>query len=453
MESQVDAPLLPKSSRQEEDAVTVSVIDGEGSPSQSSGKDEVLEKIKSKTCLNIDTFRIVTGLAYMNAMGVCGVVLVCLGDTIDALATQCGSTSLNIATVFLARGTGATVGAVISGRLYVVFSGNNLMVTTLFAMVLVLGYVPYCNSFWQMHLLFMLLGFGTAVVDTGVQIMSRKAHRNSAGPWLGANTVAFGTAGTFVPIVEIWTNSIEIQYFIMAAFAFSAACFILVVPFLVETPKSFYESVDKKFVASTGKSIFTGRTYYVELTIGAAIFCLCGGNNAISSYIKTYIDDVGSLSSNNESYALAALWGAITVGRAVGIIDQARLKGKTQLYSHLYIWLVFGAAGMGSMLVWNFDSWSTWAGVVVYGFGYGPTVGYLYDLNNRLTLPSETGMSIVMFGLNLGASIVPYLTALAWENTDQAQWLIGMTFGSMVAPIFLIHLTKSLQREEIHIAV
>jgi hypothetical protein len=60
-------------------------------------------------------------------------------------------------------------------------------------------------------------------------------------------------------------------------------------------------------------------------------------------------------------------------------------------------------------------------------------VGYCYDINNRITIPSEFGMSIVMFGLNFGASIVPYLTALVWDDTGHAYWLTLVTFLTMVS--------------------
>jgi hypothetical protein len=49
-----------------------------------------------------------------------------------------------------------------------------------------------------LHVLFAGLGFGTAVTDTGCQIMTRKAHGKRAGPWLGGNTVTFGVAGALV---------------------------------------------------------------------------------------------------------------------------------------------------------------------------------------------------------------------------------------------------------------
>jgi hypothetical protein len=58
------------------------------------------------------------------------------------------------------------------------------------------------------------------VTDTGCQIMTRKAHGRNAGPWLGANTVTFGIAGALVPLMELFTSSLIVQFSILASVSF-----------------------------------------------------------------------------------------------------------------------------------------------------------------------------------------------------------------------------------------
>ena len=50
----------------------------------------------------------------------------------------------------------------------------------------------------------------------------------------------------------------------------------------------------------------------------------------------------------------------------------------------------------------------------IFGFFNGPCIGYCYDLLNRVTYPTELSTSIVMFGVNVGASWVPYLVPFLW---------------------------------------
>jgi hypothetical protein len=80
--------------------------------------------------------------------------------------------------------------------------------------------------------------------------------------------------------------------------------------------------------------------------------------------------------------------------------------------------------------------------MAAYGFFNGPTVAYCYDLVNRLTIPSERGMSIVMFGLNFGASLVPYIVSDVWNAGGGPSTLSVSIFLSMLVPLPLLYLTK-----------
>jgi predicted MFS family arabinose efflux permease len=166
------------------------------------------------------------GIGYMLAMGVCGTVLVALGSTLESLAEKCGVDATEVGTVFIARGSGAILGAIGSAKLYVWFQGSHVMTVTLLWITLMLIILPFNSSVFVLHVVFLFLGLGTAITDTGCQIMTRKIHGKAAGPWLGANTVAFGISGACVPIIEIFTTNIFWQYGIIA---FIVGCVALLI--------------------------------------------------------------------------------------------------------------------------------------------------------------------------------------------------------------------------------
>lgn len=379
----------------------------------------------------------------MFAMGVCGIVLTAIGSTLDKLAANCGTTALRVSTVFLARGAGAMLGSFSSGKFYSWFHGNYVLVVALLWVATVLMLLSSCEEIWYLHVLFCLLGMGTAVVDTGCQIMTRKAHGRNAGPWLGANTVTFGVAGALVPLMEIWTDDLLVQFSILASISLLTSIAIILIP----VPTYLSQSMDKKL----GKNVrqASGSSYWVEASFSCAVFCLIGGKVTFSSYLKDYIAATMDIEQDHKSFALAMLWTAITVGRFVGLRDQITVEHKGQLYNHVYVWLLIGALGMMLLLTVPKSSVAAWFGIVMYGFGNGPCVGYCYDLNNRITVPSEFGMAIVMFGLNFGASIVPYLTALAWDSSGHAFYLPLITFLTMVFPVAFVRMTKTFQKDEI----
>jgi fucose permease len=140
------------------------------------------------------------------------------------------------------------------------------------------------------------------------------------------------------------------------------------------------------------------------------------------------------------------LWIAITIGRLAGVQDQRFLTNKS-LPIHLSFLLVGGFLSM-LLILWFPDSGEClWIGVAFYGLFNGPCVGYCYDLNNRITYSTEKSMSIVMFGLNCGASLVPYITTWLW-HIQGPKALIHIEFFSSFIPFPLIFLTSYLRYEQ-----
>jgi hypothetical protein len=133
----------------------------------------------------ISNGKLVMSIGYMLAMGVCGIVLVALGSTLESLAANVGKTATEIGTVFITRGIGAILGAIASAKLYQWFAGNYVMFGGLLFVTLLLVGLPFVKSDILLHVFFLFLGLGTAITDTGCQIMTRKLHGKSAGPWLG----------------------------------------------------------------------------------------------------------------------------------------------------------------------------------------------------------------------------------------------------------------------------
>lgn len=152
-----------------------------------------------------------------------------------------------------------------------------------------------------------------------------------------------------------------------------------------------------------------------------------------TAYLESYVDDTDVIADSHAELLIVVLWTAITVGRLAGLQDQRHLT-LPRLYRHSTILFLFGAASAATILIFNSSAFVLWAGIGAYGLFNGPTVGYCYDLNNRVTMPSEMGMSVVMFGLNFGASIVPYVISWVWDYTGWPQSLIVIIMLSHIFP-------------------
>jgi hypothetical protein len=182
--------------------------------------------------------------------------------------------------------------------------------------------------------------------------------------------------------------------------------------------------------------------FYTEICIAIMLFCFVGGSIAATAYIESYVEQTGIIELRHKSRVVFVLWISITVGRFVGVRDQIALSD-FGLYVDLTFFCIGGGLSIFLIYMFPLSPLALWIGIAGYGFFHGPTVGFCQDLNNRLTLPTEKSMSIVMFGLNVGASVVPYLTALCWQwKGNHPSVLIVLVGLSMVIPLPLIFISK-----------
>ena len=360
----------------------------------------------------------ITIIAYMLSMGVCGLVLVAIGSTLEDLACQINRSTTSIGSVFVARGAGSVLGAILCSKLYGWFLGNLVLFASLLGIMVLLIAMPFTTTILELHAIFFMLGLGTAITDTGCQLMTRKLHGKCAGPWLGANATFFGLSAAFVPVLEMISSQISTQYFLLASIV-AVSCGLVLMsspPPTLRSPELLPISLRLSRSEDVtdddhGSSILH---FYTEMTISIMLFCFVGGSISATAYIESYIDQTHVISSSQKGNLVFILWISVTLGRIAGVQDQRSLSD-SGLTKHLSSLRFGGFLSMLSIFIFPESRLALWIGVSLYGFFHGPTVGYCQDLNNRLTLPTEKSMAIVMFGLNCGASFVPYFVTVLWD--------------------------------------
>jgi predicted MFS family arabinose efflux permease len=400
--------------------------------SEASKEDEELTQRRN-------AIRYCMGFNYMCAMGVCGVVLVALGVVLTTLAANLGMESTDLGSVFLARGVGAITGSIISAKLYAWFKGNMVMAAALGLIATMLIILPFNRNYYMLHVYFCLLGLGTSITDTGCQIQTRRIHGKAAGPWLGANTVAFGVAGALVPLIEVITGNFYVEFAILATLVIATGVGMLFSPDV-----DAMAALAPKLAKGEGPPVKQKPAHYhVEIVIACMIFLCIGSKVTMTAYIYSFVDDTNMISTSMESSLVLVFWLCIAIGRLAGVYDQAFVTNHT-LPWHLFILSTGATIGIALILIFRNQPDALWVGLAFYGLFNGPCVGYCYDMNNRLTYPSEESMAIVMLGLNMGSSLQPYLTAYLWSVTDDPWVLMWMTLGSCALPLTCVFILKRL---------
>lgn len=370
--------------------------------------------------------------AYMSSIGVVGMVLVVIGSTLEELALGVQRNATEIGSVFLSRGVGAMLGAASCSKIFALYNGHDVLTAALASISLCLMVMPFSVWVGELHLFFFILGAGTAVVDTGCQLMTRRLHGSNAGPWLGANAAVFGISAACVPLMEMVTTDIFTRYISFSAVALFASSLTIYIS-SIECMSNYHSIPITKGTGSgsgpgTGSGSgnrssnngiirdgsFNSRYRLTEITIALMLFSFVGGGVTATAYIISYADESAAVPKVMKEKVFLVLWVFITVGRLLGIYIQRSLD----LHKMLVVMACLSVGGGLSMaMIWcnPHSAPALVVGTALYGLFHGPTMGFTQDLNNRLTPLCETSMAIVMFGLVCGASFVPYFTALIWR--------------------------------------
>ena len=388
-------------------------------------------------------------IAYMLSIGCCGIVLVAIGSTFENLARNVNRSTTELGTVFIARGFGSIIGTVSSSKLFYWFSGNYVMSGSLSIIMLMLMAIPLSSNSIQLHFYFLLLGLGTSVTDTGCQLMTRKLHGKDSGPWLGINATVFGLSAALVPFLELLTKNVFHRYAIFATIVALSFFNMLRVARLNEIEEHKDRALSRAITARSDEETLplenikeNAPHYRTEILVALMLFAFVGGGVSCTAYLGSYVEATGVIERSNKDKIFLALWLSITVGRFVGVYLQSFL-GDTGVILSISIFSLGGFLGMLLIYLFPFSPMSLWIGVIIYGFLHGPTVGFCQDLNNRLTVLNESSMSIVMFGLVCGASIIPFLTGFLWKLTDSPLTFIAIVGLSMLIPFPLLHIAKN----------
>lgn len=156
-----------------------------------------------------------------------------------------------------------------------------------------------------------------------------------------------------------------------------------------------------------------------------------------TAYLESYIDDTGVIESSQEGLLLVDLWIGIAFGLVIGLLD-LRTASLPRLYRHASIAFVCGGVAASTILIFQTSPVALWMGVAGFGLFNGPTVVYCYDLQRRITNPSEAGISLVMFGVNFGPCVVPYVFSLVDDATEWPESLIVVLILTSVISFLVI---------------
>ncbi|KAK3270856.1 hypothetical protein CYMTET_20764 [Cymbomonas tetramitiformis] len=394
------------------------------------------------------------GVAYALCMGVCGNVLVGIGSLLEDLADNVGTSATSLGSAFLVRGLGQLMATPVAATLYRGSSANQWLCVFLFGIMSLWISLSYIETAGVLYLWFFATGICTASLDTGTQMLTRRAFGLDAGPWLTTNTLFFASAGAISPIVMYIFDSLQYQTFFYAALALLAFSFV-----------AFHEIRDRRegnqqsIVTVSGSEVdndnlgslnsrmthalhdFCSPAHKTEHLLGMLIFLGLGSQNFITMYLITFVDETNVADEDTYGPVMeTTYWVTMLLSRLIAISFQHRLQA-TDLFKYIMRLLhgcLFGilffipAACTGVQAAWE-----VWIALIIHGICFGPLLGYVFDLQNKLSFGDEDNSWILIFYMNMGTTLLPALWALTWDASGSYAILpVGLVVSAL--PMFVL---------------
>lgn len=183
--------------------------------------------------------------------------------------------------------------------------------------------------------------------------------------------------------------------------------------------------------------------YWADLLISLMVFFIIGGGTTFSIYIETYVDDTAVIASREKAVLLLVFFCAGTFANISGIFVQISI-GDKRLGHTTSCALAVGAIGTILIMMLPSSGSALWVGVACFGFASSITVGFCFNIANRLSYPSATSTSIIMIGSSVGVSVIPYITSILIKRFQDPHMIILVGVVSMVAPILLLEMAPRL---------
>ena len=182
--------------------------------------------------------------------------------------------------------------------------------------------------------------------------------------------------------------------------------------------------------------------YWTDILISLMVLFIVGGGTSFSIYIETYVQQTEVINPNYKAMVLMVFFCSGTVANITGIFMQISIRDNSlsRLASFMFM---LGAVGVALILVFPESANVLWSGVSMFGFASAITVGFCFNIANRLSFPSATSTSIIMIGSSVGVSIVPYVTSVLISKYESPIMVMVVALVSSIVPIVLLYLAIS----------
>ena len=380
--------------------------------------------------------RLPVTLTYFSVFVALGLAGVIVGPTLQGLAAHTGATLAQISALFTLRSLGYMIGSYLSGRIYDRVAGNPVIAAMMLLVAVMMVLMPIISYLWILAGVVFVLGVAEGAIDVGGNIQLMWVHGRQVGPYMNGLHFCWGVGAFLSPIIVaraiLASGDITWAYWVIAVLVLPPMIPLLRLP----SPARYAEAARR--VTATGST-------RLFLLIVAFFLLYVGAEATFGGWIFSYAVAQGQTDRATAAYLTSVFWGALTLGRLIGMPAATRLAP----HALLAACLAGCVCSIFAILLLHSVSAVIWLGVFGAGLFMGPMFPtMLAYAERRMTITGQMtgwflvgsavgGMSMPWLVGQLFVAIGPYVT-IAIAFIDMA--LASAAFaGLMLAPTHRSH--------------
>jgi fucose permease len=291
------------------------------------------------------------------------------------------------------------------------------MAWALFALLAMLALVPLIPSLWLLILVILLIGFTSAILDVGGNILLMWIHGSRVGPFMSGLHFCFGLGALISPLIVAQVlrmgGQVQWTYWIIALLIVSPALVIL----RKRSPEIPAHSEDGK---SAGDAVFV-------LLMAFFFFLHVGAEISFGGWIFTYAVKMDLADRAVAAYLTSLFWGSLTLGRLLGVPIAALANPRVILIGDLSGCLI----GVGILLFLSQSQAALWGGTALLGLSIASIFPTSFTFAERHLPMSGKITSWFLIGASLGGMFLPWFIGQLFERIGPR-----VTMGILLIDVF-----------------
>jgi FHS family Na+ dependent glucose MFS transporter 1 len=373
-------------------------------------------------------------LTYYATFITLGMTQAIIGPALPWLARNTTSRLDQVSVIFIASSLGYMAGSQIGGWTYDRIQGHRVQALALLAISLGISLVPMQSSLWLLVAILFLLGISQGTLDAGGNTLLTWIHGEKLGPYMNSLHFFFGVGSFLAPLIfarmVLVTSNIHWAYWLIA---------LLILP--ISTWMWFLPSppIRRRITAVSEDGSINGLFLLIVLFFVFTVGLELGFGN----WIYTFSSQLNLTDETGAAYLTSAFWGALSVGRLIGIGISSRFHPRFILLADM-IGCLFAFT---IIFLWPSSLLALWIGTIMMGLSIASVFATGLAFADQHVSLSGVMTGWILVGGGVGGMVIPWLIGQLFERVGPSITMPVLLVNNLIAFGILLALLQPLRKK------